>query len=91
MNQARRRSVYYVHRYTIYTYIAYLVYLHVHTDESAQVHCNAVLPNLFSTAAHFLGTAHQTAHCIYGTYFIYNTYLHVLCRICRPTLYIYTY
>ena len=27
----------------------------------------AVLPNLFSTAAHFLGTAHQTAHCIYGT------------------------
>jgi len=29
-----------------------------------------VLPNLFSTTAHFLGTAHQTAHCIYDTYFI---------------------
>src|SRR6218665_934060 len=34
-------------------------------------------PNLFSTAAHFPGTAHQTAHCIYGTYmyFIYKTYI----------------
>jgi len=35
---------------------------------------NAVLPNLFSITAHFLGAAHQTAHCIYGTYFIYKTY-----------------
>src|SRR6218665_2295585 len=35
----------------------------------------AVLPILFSTSAHFLGTAHQTAHCIYGTYFIYKTYI----------------
>ena len=26
-----------------------------------------VLPNLFSTAAHFLGTNHQTAHCIYDS------------------------
>jgi len=37
----------------------------------------AVLSNLFSTAAHFLGTAHQTAHSIYGTYFRYKTYIHV--------------
>jgi len=34
-----------------------------------------MLPNLFSTTAHFLWTAHQTAHCIYGTYFIYKTYI----------------
>jgi len=27
----------------------------------------SVLPNLFSTTAYFLETAHQTAHCIYGT------------------------
>ena len=33
---------------------------------------NTVLPNLFSTAAHLFGTAHQTAHCIYGTYFKYK-------------------
>jgi len=32
-----------------------------------------VLPNLFSTTAHFLGTSYQTAHCIYGTYFIAYT------------------
>src|SRR6218665_870291 len=29
-----------------------------------------VLPNHFSTTAHFLGAAHQTAHCIYGSDFI---------------------
>jgi len=29
----------------------------------------------FSTMAHFLVTAHQTAHCDYGTYFIYMTYI----------------
>jgi len=46
----------------------------------------AVLPNLFSTATHFIGTAHETAHCIYGTYFIYKTC--ILCIICRPILYI---
>src|SRR6218665_697842 len=27
----------------------------------------SVLPNFCSTAAHFLGTDHQTAHCIYDT------------------------
>jgi len=31
----------------------------------------AVLPNLFSTTAHLLGTTHQTAHCIAGTHFIH--------------------
>src|SRR6218665_83540 len=38
-------------------------------------HLIAVLPNLFSTAAHLCGTAHQTAHYIYGTYFMYKTYI----------------
>src|SRR6218665_3319404 len=45
-----------------------------------------VFPNLFSTTAHFLGTAHQTAHC---TYFIYQTC--ILCMICRPLLYMYAF
>jgi len=46
-----------------------------------------VLPNLFSTTAHFLGTAHQTAqwaHYICGTYFIYKTY-----TWCIYVLYVY--
>jgi len=47
-----------------------------------RLQCKAVLPNLFSTAAHFLGTAHQTAHCIFGTYFIYKTYILCIIHVC---------
>jgi len=43
---------------------------------------NSVLPNLFSTTAHFVGTAHQTSHWISGTYFVwlYGTYNHTKYR-----------
>ena len=34
------------------------------SDAANGSHIKAVLPNLFSTTAHFLVTAHQTAHCI---------------------------
>jgi len=47
---------------------------HIRTTEMSVLPM-PVLPNLFSTAAHFLGTAHQTAHCIYGAYFRYKTYI----------------
>jgi len=34
-----------------------------------ELYLRSVFPNLFSTTAHFLWTAHQTAHCINDTYF----------------------
>jgi len=60
-------------RQLVYRHLLYrhLLYRHLVSYLSAV----GLLPNLFSTAAHFLGTTHQTAHCIYRTYFIYKTYI----------------
>ena len=52
-------------------------YINKHNDviDRYRHTCRLVLPNLFSNTAHFLGTARQTAHCIYGIYFIYKIYV----------------
>jgi len=62
-------------RHSIFTLIYFSPQRSSSVLNRPHLYAGPVLSNLFSTTAHFLGTAHQTAHCIYDTYFIYPTYI----------------